>query len=76
MPTEADIYLTDEFVQFSETVKTIKDNKVRLQDEYRKTVDTIKINLKSLDEQAMAAKVKWDEFVRNFAPARPHSVTK
>lgn len=55
-----DVLLTDEFVAFSEKIKDILDRKKAKKLELKTFYEKIQVDLKSLDDEATAAKTEFE----------------
>ena len=65
MSSEVDVFLSDEFVMFSQKMAELHSAKKAKQEEMAKFFEKAKEEIKEINEQAVKEKVVWDEFVLN-----------
>jgi len=56
------LLLSDEFIAFSQKIKGIVEKKKEKEKELKQLYDQIKLDLKTLDDEAAAAQQEWEEF--------------
>ena len=60
---KTNVYLSDEFVAFSEKIKAIQTAKKTKKDEMKKVFDSFQAELKKLDDDAKKETDVWEAFV-------------
>ena len=60
---EIDVYLSDEFVEFSKQIADIHAKKKAKQEELKHLFESAKAQIKAFDDQASKLKADWDVFV-------------
>jgi hypothetical protein len=59
----SDIYLTDEFKEFSTTIVAVKEEKEKLEEEFKVVYTEFKKQIKLLEDKAKEVEEKWNKFV-------------
>jgi predicted nucleic acid-binding Zn-ribbon protein len=60
--TDAELLLTDEFVEFSKAIAEVHEEKKVLEAEFKKHFEEYKAHKKNLEERVSAASAKWEDW--------------
>jgi hypothetical protein len=60
--TEAELFLTDEFVSFSQSVAAVHEEKKVLEEDFKKYFETYKNKKKELESKVSVAIEKWEDW--------------
>lgn len=60
--TDAELLLTDEFVEFSKAIAEVHEEKKVLEAEFKKHFEAYKAAKKSMEDRVSEANAKWEEW--------------
>lgn len=60
--TEAELLLTDEFVEFSKAIAEVHEEKKVLEADFKKHFEAYKASKKSLEDKVSAVSAKWEDW--------------
>lgn len=63
--TDAELLLTDEFVEFSRTIAEIHERKKILEEEFKKHFEAYKAEKKSIEHAVTEASARWEEWKKS-----------
>jgi len=69
--SEVDIILSDEFVQYSQLISTIHNNKKNMKEEFKKQYEKFQADQAELDRQALDATKKFEAWKTGAAAPAP-----
>lgn len=72
--SETDLLLSDEFVEFSQTIAECHKSKKTLEDSFKKLFDEYKAKKKELEDAVVAASSKWESWKKEQASAADKAI--
>ena len=67
---DADLLLTDEFVEFSKVIAEAHEEKKVLEAEFKKHFEAYKASKKAIEDKVSGASAKWEEWKKTQTPAK------
>lgn len=65
MMSDAELLLTDEFVEFSKAIAEVHEEKKHLEAEFKKHFEAYKAAKKSMEDKVAEASAKWEEWKKS-----------
>lgn len=62
---DAELLLTDEFVEFSKTIAEAHESKKALEAEFKKHFETYKADKKNIEDTVAEASAKWEDWKKS-----------